>query len=413
MKTRITNIFRSKSKIETGAGAGTEAITSYPVLQGIPEALQRSPTVDDLRHLLRPLMTDAGIPADQIDRLTLGSYDPLDMGKHQELLMATYGRLEHLQSIGSCAAALLTKKLALLNITPPVNPEINVSSLAAEGSFPIDGLLNEREISEILNWFKNRPCFNGHTPDAAHDRVQRYVGLGANEHVFGSYTTLDVVAAPHLLETMLSDKVLSCAAQHLGCVPTLSNFQAWWNFPNHQENNVPGNGVPCFYHRDLNDLRMFWVYMYLTDVDEESGPHMIIRQSSDIAMITQRLQRIIKDFPALRPELAALTARDFFYQYGYQIPKEAFETLFSDLEVSYAGNAGTAFFSNGFNFHRIKYPLQRTRLMFAARFSINPSINESPSRDGDPIPYDMISHRIGDTPLMRHVTRKIVDYRSR
>jgi hypothetical protein len=130
-------------------------------------------------------------------------------------------------------------------------------------------------------------------------------------------------------------------------------------------------------------------------------------------MITQRLQRIIKDFPALRPELAALTARDFFYQYGYQIPKEAFETLFSDLEVSYAGNAGTAFFSNGFNFHRIKYPLQRTRLMFAARFSINPSINESPSRDGDPIPYDMISHRIGDTPLMRHVTRKIVDYRSR
>jgi hypothetical protein len=81
--------------------------------------------------------------------------------------------------------------------------------------------------------------------------------------------------------------------------------------------------------------------------------------------------------------------------------------------MTFLGKAGTALFSNGFNFHRIKYPLKHRRLMFAARFSINPSINEGPNRDGDPMPGDIFASRISDTPAMRYITRKLIDWRPR
>src|SRR3989442_12227115 len=101
------------------------------------------------------------------------------------------------------------------------------------------------------------------------------------------------------------------AASHLGCTPTLSTLQAWWDFAEHRTNEVAGSGgalnayAPQRYHRDLNDFRMFWVYVYLTDVDETCGPHEVLKGSGDYNKIERRL----------RASGSPLQADDFFYQY--------------------------------------------------------------------------------------------------
>jgi hypothetical protein len=51
--------------------------------------------------------------------------------------------------------------------------------------------------------------------------------------------------------------------------------------------------------------------------------------------------------------------------------------------------------------------------MAAARFSINPSVYDGPNRDVAPIPGDLIAGRVGDSPQIRYVTRKLFDWKVR
>jgi hypothetical protein len=112
------------------------------------------------------------------------------------------------------------------------------------------------------------------------------------------------------------------------------------------------------------------------------------------------------------PGNEAFNVQDFFYQYGYQIPHTLVEATFDTLLQTFCGPAGTTFLSNGFNFHRIKYPLLRPRLMIAARFSIQPSMRraDDPARMSDRLPALCIADRIGSSPLTRYVTRHLIDW---
>jgi hypothetical protein len=368
----------------------------------------------DMRRIMRDALRERGVPADIVDRATDQGFDPRDEAKYRELLLSCFGRLYCLQTVGRSVAELLSIVLQEQSLTEPRNTRHDVSNLATEGIAPIPALLSSTQVEQCLSWFRNRPCFNGHTPEASKDRpIHRFVGHTANQFAFGSYSIIDVVTAPHLVEAILSPGILGAAADHLGCIPTLSQLQAWWNFPGHDENVVPGGYEPRYYHRDLNDMRMFWVYMYLTPVDQGSGPHMVIRNSADLATIDGALSEGAKRYPALAGPISGLRAEDFFYQYGYQIPREVIDNIFTELEVTITGPPGTTFFSNGFNFHRIKYPLERPRLMFAARFSINPSLYAGPNRDGDPVPGDLISGRVGSSDELRYVTRKLFNWEER
>lgn len=48
------------------------------------------------------------------------------------------------------------------------------------------------------------------------------------------------------------------------------------------------------FHYDLNDVKAVTVFVYLTDVDAESGPHMVIKDTHKITS-TQKLMRIVLD----------------------------------------------------------------------------------------------------------------------
>lgn len=351
-------------------------------------------------ELLQTLLA-AGVPADIAQRVAAAGYDPLDDEKHSELLLSCFGRLQHLQTAGGAAARRAARNLMARDLAAPNAAIHDVTALAYNGFVRIPPLLSPSQISDCSRWFMARPCFNGHMPETAADNIGRFASRTASDFPFGSYDQLDVVAAPHLLEAVFRPDIVRAAADHLGCLPTLGVLQAWWNFPGHVENPVPGGYAPQFYHRDLNDLRMFWIYIYLTDVDESAGPHQVIRGSSDPVVIGDAMAG------------SAIPVDDFFYQYGYQLPPDLVATRFADREETFLGLGGTTFFTNGFNFHRIHYPLAKPRLMFAARFSINPSVYRGPKRHADPIPGEVFTERLGDTPSVRYITRKVADWRPR
>jgi len=328
------------------------------LLPGNDTALKKIIANTDSSDFLK-LMINLGIPQDISDRIS--SLDITDPARYEDALLSCYGRLQYLQPAGLFVAAKVRSKSNL----PAPRPLPDLSKLSVYGALEVKSIFSAKQLSDVLSFLKDKKVFNGHVPEAS-DGIGRNIN-SKYSYPYGSYQTSDLIFAPHILEQVMSQEILDCAESHLGCVPTLVALQAWWNFPGHEDNFVNSatdssitNFAPKNFHRDLNDFRMFWVYVYLTDVGKECGPHEIIKFSGDFEKVKQRGEKKLNNFDP----------QSFFYQYGYQIPRNQIDLVFEKDIKTFVGPVGSTFFSNGFNFHRIRYPLLKPRLMMAARFAI-------------------------------------------
>lgn len=339
------------------------------------------------------IMISYGMPHDIAERVAC--MDVNNPVEYEAALLSCFGRLQYLQPAGLFVAARMRK---ILNL--PTQSLQHIPKLAIEGAVRQDAIFSAQQSFEIRSFLESCKVFNGHVPEAS-DGIGRDINYEYT-YPYGSYLTSDLVHAPHILEQLLSSKIIVNAEAHLGCPPKLVALQAWWNFPGHENNPVRSSAdnaitdfAPKNFHRDLNDFRMFWVYVYLTDVDGESGPHEVIRFSGDFNKVKQRGDKKISNFDP----------QSFFYQYGYQIPRNQIELVFENEIKTFVGPAGTTFFSNGFNFHRIYYPLRKPRLMMAARFAIGAKKNLG----NQTIKASRIRERIINKDIQDYVMRQIFE----
>ena len=90
------------------------------------------------------------------------------------------------------------------------------------------------------------------------------------------YQLETVLNCPHILAVANSDFLIRTATQYLGCLPTISTLRIWWSFPGSRRED------PHSFHRDRDDWRSLKFFVYLTEVDETSGPHHFVRGSHRI-----------------------------------------------------------------------------------------------------------------------------------
>lgn len=72
--------------------------------------------------------------------------------------------------------------------------------------------------------------------------------------------------------------IVSVASNYLGCVPIHVQTNAWFSFPGESsKNNLSMNGQ--LFHQDKEFIKFFKVFVYLSDVGIEQGPHSYIAGS--------------------------------------------------------------------------------------------------------------------------------------
>ena len=79
-------------------------------------------------------------------------------------------------------------------------------------------------------------------------------------------------------------KILAIARQYLGVEPTLWLTQLWWSFGRgigRQGKHLSRHREPLLYdedafHYDALDFKSLTLFIYLTDVDASSGPHIVV-----------------------------------------------------------------------------------------------------------------------------------------
>lgn len=130
-----------------------------------------------------------------------------------------------------------------------------------------------------------------------------------------------VVSCPHLLDVANDPKILAAVEGVFGCKPTLGCIVAWWSVPT-------ADGKPRQaenFHRDVDDVNFLKLFIYLTDVDRETGPHEYIRGSHNL------------------PQMSDIKRHT---------DEEVLQTFGADRLVRFVGPAGTMFLESTFGLHR-------------------------------------------------------------
>ena len=157
------------------------------------------------------------------------------------------------------------KKNKLSDQIIDVNNEINF--LKKDGFVENPLKVSNTQVSQIVNFLKTKPM---------HDPEQNLLGyFSYNDRPQtvrrGFYKCEDVVFAPDVLNIANNPKLVSIAFNYFKATPIIDYIGAWWSFPS---NSI---SLTQSFHRDIDTLNSLKFFVYLSNVDYKSGPHVYVR----------------------------------------------------------------------------------------------------------------------------------------
>jgi hypothetical protein len=197
-------------------------------------------------------------------------------------------------------------------------------------------LLSRTEVDEICNFLDGQKVIGpGGCAVALHDLP---VGTA-----MAAYPLATIVACPGLMKAINRPEMLQLAAGYLGCMPTISGLGIRWSFPRPQRLE-PSQSL----HRDPDDWRFLKLFVYLTDVDPQSGPHVYVLGSNRTA---GRIRLTAYDRASLEKRYGADNIRPIL------------------------GARGTTFMADTHGIHMGMPPVGAPRLLLQAQYSILPNFS--------------------------------------
>ncbi len=150
-------------------------------------------------------------------------------------------------------------------------------------------------------------------------------------------------------------RIAEVARRYLEAEPILCTSKLYWTVPPADERGrrqVAEDGG--LFHYDLSDVKSLTVFAYMTDVDAECGPHVVIRGSQERRTPAQIFRRFIAD-------------------------EEADRIYGSRIEMI-LGKQGTAWFEDIACYHK-QEPGSRPRLMLSFTYSLHRRpLSDDPNR---------------------------------
>lgn len=157
---------------------------------------------------------------------------------------------------------------------------------------------------------------------------------------------LGSVVANRDVQRLMSDpSIIAFAQDYLGCEPIIGPPSFWWSLPS---DGAPNSGLAQYFHYDMDWWKFLKIFFYLTDVDDESGPHFYIRGSHRAG---------VKANDLLRRGYARIPDQDILAYH----PAESM--------VSITGPSGTIFAGDTSCWHKGAKPLKRPRLVLQLQFT--------------------------------------------
>ena len=165
-----------------------------------------------------------------------------------------------------------------------------------------------------------------------------------------------VLACPHLAEIASDPLILDVVARHLGAPPIVIGYTAWWSFAGRE---APRDAQ--LFHLDNADYAFCKLFVQLTDVDMDGGPHAFIPGSHD----PDQVGFLRANWPE-----GEKAFNDWFFLTLRKTDEDARWRLGEPHYIT--GPAGTVFLANTRGIHKGLLPTQRDRLVCQVVYGVSP-----------------------------------------
>lgn len=196
-----------------------------------------------------------------------------DGGAHAALKLCAYyaQRLCTSRRLRRVAARAAIMGLRLVHGRPPrLGPHdpTSVDTLRMQGFVRLRRLLTSRQCTDILDYLRHRNMIAVRGNGASFCMESVPEGICTAD-----YPSETVVNCPHVMELANHPDVLAIAERYLGYTPTITLVSMRWSFPG-EAVDVDVQG----FHRDA-EAGCVKMLVYLTDIDEDTGPHRYVAGS--------------------------------------------------------------------------------------------------------------------------------------
>lgn len=198
----------------------------------------------------------------------------------------------------------------------------------------------------------------------------------------------DLPAKEALQNVALDPAILAVAQNFLGTVPIHVQTNSWWTFPPPASANTQDrlarleNKNAQRFHQDQEFITFIKVFIYLTDVDENSGPHVYVEGSAN-------------DYEDKLPTKISSTRRT---------DNDIYKAFGKDRVKSITGRKGQITFVNTRGFHRGSSVKEGNRLLLQLEYASSLYFNPVDS-------FDVTCLSTENKLLMREIPRIFMNYR--
>ncbi|WP_428680043.1 hypothetical protein [Reyranella sp.] len=252
-------------------------------------------------------------------------------------------------------------------------------------------------VDELRRYFDDQPVHKGANA-LSFDGRAKSLAAARQDFPLAAYSAESVIRAPGLIDTMNDPRLLHLIEAYLGCVPTLYSVNAWWSFvaPKPEMTNVQ------YFHRDTDDWRFVTLFIYLTDVAADGGPHEVVPESHSL----EGMKKLIKGIPFWRSKMDV--ERSFVDDMGKDFSL-ACEQHFKNAAVQLTGPAGSMFLVNTLALHRGIVPTRTDRLVIWARYGLGPNTNSADLERG-PLGIRFVPTHLQGTLRDRYINRLLMEF---
>lgn len=167
---------------------------------------------------------------------------------------------------GLLAAAVRSRHATLATGREP-DLQDALGKLEQDGIAMLPDLFSPSELSDIVDFFMNQEVMTPEGGCVARDGLPAQTAMAA-------YQLDTIVSCSTLMAAINRADILRLASAYVGCKPTISAIGVRWSLP-----GVKSLDSTQMFHRDPDDWRFLKVFVYLTDVDPEGGPHIYVAGS--------------------------------------------------------------------------------------------------------------------------------------
>lgn len=207
--------------------------------------------------------------------------------------------------------------------------------LNMDGFVDLGAALSENQIKVILEKLRGIQCYD------LDQNIHLTVNIDApsNDVQLAHYKREELVGISEIVEIANDSRILNLVSEYLGVKPTISNINCWWSFG---DRDVAKEAQ--FFHRDVDDYRFLKMFFYLTDVNEENGPHIFVKGSHKINKLLEL--RRFSDFEVVE-------------SFGNHI-------------ITLIKPKGSGFIEDTYGIHKGQLPVRGKRLLLQVQYSYLP-----------------------------------------